>query len=301
MFLEQRPSHRNIRPTPASCTRSNAPTQSTEQECAPRCPGRRANCWFAKRGVPREASRRRQFSAPHSLGNPVKYRDPTGHYVAAPDKGEIDLDIIIASYYESGVDTPLVLPIVVDIPNIIEKKIVGRHYRMPVGAQQSTVPEGSPQYTVGRILAGAGIAIDGTEALLALFPGAGTVPGLVDAGVTYLAGVGTGDNYFPLLGISDAPRGLPENMYGVNQDLVVNSVEAGVPLVAAPALGVGGIVIGGATPTPGDELALLNFALVDAATSLLSLAYDSARFVGAIQNHHTIGGAGDEIIIVHWP
>ncbi|MDX1417680.1 MAG: hypothetical protein R3293_25980 [Candidatus Promineifilaceae bacterium] len=228
---------------------------------------------------------------------PTVFTDPTGHYVAAPNDGEIDRKIIVASYYESEANTPLVLPIVVD------NRIIGRQYHMPVGAQQSIVSEESPQYTVGRLLAIAGIVSDMGEIFLAATaPAASILPGYGDGVITYASGMLTGDNY----GLFPPPPPLPQNMISLNQDTVINAGEAFVPVVAAKALGISGILAGTVSPIPGDELftgaLIATYAAIDITTSVGSLAYDTQRFTGEYQNHYTVGYAvGHGLTIIIWP
>jgi RHS repeat-associated protein len=258
----------------------------------------------------------------YGLNNPVKYTDPTGHrptdgceYEGCdldddldPDKtwGEPD-GTLVESLTETDVNpvsatgptTPYRTRLTVD------SKEIGWLYYMPAGSAQSTVSVNSTRYKIGRFLAGSGIAIDVVELVLSVVPGASVGPGYTDSLVTYFAGALTGDNYLPFG--SAPPPGLPSRMVSINQDAIVNGVEAFLPTISAGAFGVSGILAGAVTALPGDELiyggglALMGYQMVDATTSTISAFYDYGRFNGTFQNHYTIGYAlGYGVIIINW-
>lgn len=158
------------------------------------------------------------------------------------------------------------------------------------------------------MLAAGSIGADMIELILTMEPGAAFLPSLWDTGITYLSGVFTGDNYVGFGGISRPPTSLPQDMYSVNQDFVVNLGEAAFPVVLAGTLGVSGIIAEAATvPIPGDIIiyesgALLAYQITDAITSSASALYDAGRYDGSIQNHITVGISPNEgVILVYWP
>ena len=240
----------------------------------------------------------------YGSNNPVKFNDPTGHYVVDTDDGSIDPDVIIESYNQAAItnptviDTPLILPIVVD------KKIIGREFWMPANSPQSTISETSTRAEIGRFLASLGIVSDAVEFILAPF-GGGVLPGFVDPILTYASDAFSGDNYSPLWG-ANPPENLPLMWASFNQDIVVNGIEAFIPAVGGFIGGVTGLGVGAATPAPGDEIVYggagyIFGSSIDALTSFASLVYDLGRFNGDFQNPYTIGFAPDYgLIVIHW-
>ncbi|MCB8943971.1 MAG: hypothetical protein H6658_09470 [Ardenticatenaceae bacterium] len=190
-------------------------------------------------------------------------------------------------------------------PIIMDNQIMGSFYAMPVGAEQSIVSEDSGWYKFGRFLAGVGIAIDVGEVILSPIPGAGIGPGYTDALVTYFSGAFTGDNYIG----NNAPPGLPNDLVSINQDLVMNGVEAIVPQLSATAFGVTSLMADLATaPIPADSLIYLPVGavatqIIDATTSAATAIYDSGRYNGSIPNYFSIGISIEDggLVIVYWP
>ena len=269
--------------------------------------------------VPNPANPQSHNRYTYVLNSPLNFRDPSGHNPicnhvnticsdGAYDDGhqeptyglETTLSIIngwkaTGTLYDPARTEPLKAPIVVN------NQILGYYYAMPVGAEQSTVLEDSGRYKFGRFLSRVGIALDIGELILSVIPMAGIGPAYTDAGVTYLSGLFTGDNYF-----GNAPPGLPD-MLSINQDALVNGLEAIIPSLAATAFGVNSLLADAATaPIPGDSLLYMSGGvivtqIIDATTSAFSGIYDYARHEDILANYITFGVSFEGFLIVYWP
>ena len=243
---------------------------------------------------------------------PINLIDPSGHNSICNHNGTICSDGAFDDGQSEtiyGIDTTIAVinswdilgmlydpsraePLITTI--IINNQVVGQLYAMPLGTQQSLISPESPAYKVGKFLSGFGIALDAIEVILAPIPGAGAYVGAGDGAITYFSGLLTGDNYLPVfLKHPDLP-----NAITINQDVMVNNLEAGVGMAAKGVGTVAGTVAGGPVG------ALAGFGLgsiVDAITSTASGIYDYGRYKGAIHNYVSAGVTSDGALVVYWP
>ena len=248
----------------------------------------------------------------YSYNNPINLIDPSGHNPVCNHNGTICSDGAFDDGQSEtiyGIDTTIAVinswdilgmlydpsrtePLITNI--IINNQAVGQLYAMPIGTQQSLISPESPVYKVGRFLSGFGIALDIIETILAPIPGAGATVGTGDGIITYFSGLLTGDNYLPLfLKHPDLP-----NAITVNQDVMINNLEAGVGIAAKGMGTVAGTVAAG----PAGALAGFGLgAIVDAITSTASGIYDYGRYKGAIHNYVSAGVTSDGALVVYWP
>ena len=230
--------------------------------------------------------------------NPEQYIDSSSFPSLSPLPAAVD---IINEWHRLGIIDDLSRTDLLRAPIMSNGTLFGWAYIMPVGSQQSFVSENSTQYQIGRDLAQLGIGLDGLELILASSPdpGAGLTLGFVDAGVTYVSGLLTGDNY-----IFYQHPDLPQ-MVAVNQDLLVNLGEAiiggtapylfsALGAVSTAEAGPVGMIIGGGT-------GFMLGKMTDTVTSTASALYDAGRYNGSIHNHIMIGDSQEGIIIIWWP